>query len=123
MGIDQYIFYSPSQLQWLDFISTDDKNYFLFPQTLSIRHSDFQFNCEINGGVFYRKKDKTTNFYIGYFDDESEISTFRPLFEVPEMDWNWSGGGFRINFNTLIQISIKKELNFVKKEILLYELL
>jgi hypothetical protein len=122
MGIDQYIFYSSNQLQWLDFFSTNERNYFLFPQTFSIRHSDFQFTCEINGGVFYREKDKNTNFYIGYFDDESEVPTFRPLFEVPKIDWNWSGGGFRINFETLIEISIKKELNSIKKEIILYEL-
>jgi hypothetical protein len=121
LGSAEYIWYNEANLIWLDFLSTEKYNYFLFPQIMSIRHSDFQLTCEINAGVFHNNNNKIEKFYIGWIDDESEIKNFRPLFEVPHEDYNWSGGGFRINFSTLKEISLGK--NFSLREVLikLYE--
>jgi hypothetical protein len=129
MGNEEYVWYGESQLHWLDFLSTNKENYFLFPNIISKHHTDFQYTCEINAGVFVNveslkdvSKNKDAHFYIGYFDDEDSPVSFRPLFEVPYEDWHWSGGGFRINFsNKLKEISIKKELSYREVPVRLYE--
>jgi hypothetical protein len=43
------------------------------------------------------------------------------LFEVPFADYNWSGGGFRIDFSSLKEIKINEEASYKDVIVRLYE--